>query len=343
MTEGSGLYLAGPALVKAAIGQEVGTEELGGAKMHAEISGTVDFMEPNDEACIDKLRQLVSYLPEDSQHDIPIQEPENLPAIYELVSADNSKPYDMVEVLKLIVDKDSLNESKALYGKPIITAYAKIGGMPVGIVANQKLPTTTGKGEIEIGGVIYSDSADKAARFIMDCNEMKIPLIFFQDVVGFMVGKDAEQSGIIRSGAKMVNVVSNSIVPKITVVVGNSFGAGNYALCGKAYDPNFIIAWPNAKYAVMGAEQASTTLFSVEQKAAERSGKNWNKEEAEQKRQAIRDKYLQQMDIRYGAARGWIDAIIAPHKTREILIELLQLTQRAPLEKKQFHTGVMQV
>lgn len=343
MTEGSGLYLAGPALVKAAIGQEVGTEELGGAKMHAEISGTVDFMEPNDEACIDKLRQLVSYLPEDSQHDIPIQEPENLPAIYELVSADNSKPYDMVEVLKLIVDKDSLNESKALYGKPIITAYAKIGGVPVGIVANQKLPTTTGKGEIEIGGVIYSDSADKAARFIMDCNEMKIPLIFFQDVVGFMVGKDAEQSGIIRSGAKMVNVVSNSIVPKITVVVGNSFGAGNYALCGKAYDPNFIIAWPNAKYAVMGAEQASTTLFSVEQKAAERSGKNWNKEEAEQKRQAIRDKYLQQMDIRYGAARGWIDAIIAPHTTRKILIELLQLTQRAPLEKKQFHTGVMQV
>lgn len=343
MTEGSGLYLAGPALVKAAIGQEVDTEELGGAKMHAEISGTVDFMEPNDESCIDKLRQLVSYLPEDPSRTPVTHNPENYSKIYELISSDNTKPYDVMEVLRLIVDKDSLNESKALYGKPIVTAYAKLDGIPVGIVANQRMPTTTAKGEVEIGGVIYSDSADKAARFIMDCNEMKIPLIFFQDVVGFMVGKEAEQSGIIRSGAKMVNVVSNSIVPKITVVMGNSFGAGNYALCGKAYDPNFIIAWPNAKYAVMGAEQASSTLFSVEQKAAERSGKHWDQQEAEQKRQAIREKYLKQTDIRYGAARGWIDAIIAPHKTREILIELLHLTQRAPLQNKQFHTGVLQV
>lgn len=343
MTEGSGLYLAGPALVKAAIGQDVDTEELGGAKMHSEISGTVDFMEPTDEACIDRLKQLVAYLPEEVKTHESIQEPQELSKIYDLVGADNTKQYDVIDVLKLIVDKNSINESKALYGKPIVTTYAKIDGIPVGIVANQRLPTTTGKGEIEIGGVIYSDSADKAARFIMDCNEMKIPLIFIQDVVGFMVGKEAEQSGIIRSGAKMVNVVSNSIVPKITVVIGNSFGAGNYALCGKAYDPNFIVAWPNAKYAVMGGEQASSTLFSVEQKAAERSGKKWDKAEAELKRKAIRDKYLRQTDIRYGAARGWIDAIIAPHKTREALITMLHLTQRAPLEKKQFHTGVLQV
>lgn len=343
MTEGSGLYLAGPALVKAAIGEEVDTEELGGAKMHASISGTVDFLEPDDPACLRKMRELVSYLPPDTEHSQTALLTSEMTKVYDLVGADNSKPYDMIELLKCIVDKDSLNESKALFGKPLITAYAKLGGIPVGIVANQRILTTTGKGEMEIGGVIYADSADKAARFIMDCNEMKIPLIFLQDVVGFMVGKIAEQSGIIKSGAKMVNVVSNSIVPKITVVVGNSFGAGNYALCGKAYDPHFIVAWPNAKYAVMGADQASDTLFAVQQKAAEREGKEWNHEEATAQKEKIRNNYLRQTDIRYGAAHGWIDAIIAPHKTRAALIEMLHWSMREPIGSKEFHTGVMQV
>ena len=217
-------------------------------------------------------------------------------------------------------------------------------GYPVGILANQRIHSQTGRGEIEIGGVIYSESADKAARFMMDCNQMKLPLIFIQDVVGFMVGKEAEQSGIIRSGAKLVNAVSNSIVPKMTIVVGNSFGAGNYALCGKAYDPNFILAWPNAKYAVMGADQAADTLFTVQEKAAERQGKKVDKEEAKLMRDLVKRRYDEQMDIRFGAARGWVDGIIAPHKTREVLIALLNLVRRAPPpEKRTFHTGVFQV
>lgn len=343
MTEGSGLYLAGPALVKAAIGQIVDTEELGGAKMHSEISGTVDFMEPDDPACIKKLRALVDMLPQERAPDRFLSQKKDAEKLYEIVSANNTQMYDVHDLINCIVDKDSFLEYKEHYGQTLVTGYAKIGNQPVGIVANQRIPTKTGKGEVEIGGVLYSNSADKAARFIMDCNQIKTPLIFFQDVVGFMVGKEAEQSGIIRSGAKLVNVVSNSVVPKITVVIGNSFGAGNYALCGKAYDPNFILAWPNAKYAVMGADQAADTLFAVQEKAAERKGQTWNKQEAEQMHQQLREKYMEQMDIRYGAAHGWIDAIIAPHRTREILMRLLHLVTRSPIKERTFHTGVMQV
>ncbi|NGX43096.1 MAG: Methylmalonyl-CoA carboxyltransferase 12S subunit [Chlamydiae bacterium] len=345
MTEGSGLYLAGPALVKAAIGHDVDAEELGGAKMHAEISGTVDFREPDDQACLKRLRALVDMLPPDEkpQKDLDFHTKRMSHTLYDLIDAEGKRPYDVHDLLDCILDEDSLEEFKADYGKSIVTGLAKIAGMPVGIVANQKISTQTGRGETEIGGVLYSESADKAARFVMECNQTKVPIIFFQDVVGFMVGTAAEQSGIIRCGAKLVNAVSNSIVPKITVIVGSSFGAGNYALCGKAYDPNFILAWPNAKYAVMGADQVAGTLFTVEERKAERQGKTLDKEEAEKMYNEIHQKYTKQMDIRFGAARGWVDAIIPPHTTRDVLIRLLTLVKRAPVTGKTFHTGVIQV
>lgn len=343
MTEGSGLYLAGPALVKAAIGQVVDPEELGGAKMHAEISGTVDFLEPDDATCLKRLRSLIELLPPDSHFTQEGTEPAKSPsAVYDIISAENHKPYDVHEVIDSIIDHGSWIEYKAEYARTIVTGYAKIGGMTVGIVANQHKQTKTGKGEVEIGGVLYADSADKAARFVMDCNQTKIPIVFFQDVVGFMVGREAEQSGIIRSGAKLVNAVSNSIVPKITVVIGNSFGAGNYALCGKAYDPNFILAWPNVSYAVMGAEQAADTLLTVQERAAKREGRTLIEKDLAELRAKVKASYEKQTDIRYGAARGWIDAIIAPDKTRETLILLLEMVKRAPLNEKTFHTGVIQ-
>lgn len=342
MTEGSGLYLAGPSLVKAAIGQIADPEELGGAKMHAKISGTVDFLEKDDPSCIAKIRALVDFFPKE----LEVEEQhsnQSLDKIYDLVGADNQKEYDVKELIKLIADENSIQEYKADYGATLVTAYAKIGSIPVGIVANQRMRSFTGRGEIEIGGVIYSESADKAARFVMDCNQMRIPLIFLQDVVGFMVGKQSEQAGIIRCGAKLVNAVSNSIVPKITIIIGNSFGAGNYALCGKAYDPNFIFAWPNAKYAVMGADQAADTLFEVEKQKAERLGHPLNHEEANTMHKKIQQRFLKQMDIRYGAARGWIDGIIVPHETRNILIKTLKFTLRNPKKDLEFHTGVIQV
>ena len=347
MTKGSGLYLAGPSLVKAAIGQVVDQEELGGAEMHAQISGTVDFYEENDESCLKRLRSLVSLLPESTlrprKTGQSTQKPAKSPqALHDLVSLDGNKPYDARDLLASIVDADSLDEYKADYGKTLVTAYARIGGRAVGVVASQRIQVRTKTEGIQMGGVIYSDSADKAARFVMDCNQVGLPLIFFQDVTGFMVGKTAEQSGIIRSGAKLVNAVSNSIVPKITVVVGGSFGAGNYALCGKAYDPRFILAWPNARYAVMGAAQASDTVFAILARARERGDKKSTSEELEKLRAQVKASYEEQTDIRYGAARGWIDAIIQPHETRNILIRLLGYVSR-PMPKARFHTGVIQV
>src|SRR5438270_4752501 len=260
MTKGSGLYLAGPSLVKAAIGQVVDAEDLGGAQMHSEISGTVDFFEKDDSCCLKRLRSLVELLPGSTLHGAPggralpakMSKPAKDPdAVYDLISFDGQKQYDIRDLLATIIDENSMDEYKAGYGKTIVTTYARIAGRPVGIVANQRLQVRTKKEGIQLGGVIYSDSADKAARFVMDCNQTNLPIIFFQDVTGFMVGRDAEESGIIRSGAKLVNAVSNSLVPKITVVVGGSFGAGNYAMCGKAYDPRFIISWPTARYAVL--------------------------------------------------------------------------------------------
>src|ERR1041385_8357656 len=347
MTKGSGLSLAGPSLVKAAIGQVVDAEELGGAQMHAEISGTVDFYEKDDSSCLKRLRSLVALLPEagaakslkiDNKSFKPAKNPET---VYGLVSLDGQKNYDARDLLASIIDANSIDEYKAGYGKTIVTAYARIAGRAVGIVANQRLQVRTKKEGIQMGGVIYADSADKAARFIMDCNQTGIPIIFFQDVTGFMVGRDAEESGIIRSGAKLVNAVSNSVVPKITVITGGSFGAGNYALCGKAFDPRFIFAWPNARYAVMGAAQASDTVFSILAKARERGDKKAAPEELEKLRATVKANYEEQTDIRYGAARGWVDAIIQPHETRDVLSLLLQYVSR-PMPKAHFHTGVIQ-
>lgn len=347
MTEGSGLYLAGPALVKAAIGQVVDPEELGGAKMHAEISGTVDFLEKDDKSCLSRIRSLISMYPEDplggNTHSHASYEVEHYPyTVYDIVGGDGTKEYDTHDLISCIIDRGSLHEYKKEYGQTLVTAYARINGIPVGIVANQRKQSLTGHGEIEIGGVIYAESADKAARFVMDCNQTQIPIIFIQDVFGFMVGKNAEQSGIIRSGAKLVNAVSNSIVPKITVIVGNSFGAGNYALCGKAYDPNFIFAWPNAKYTVMGAEQAADTLFEIEERKAEKSGESLDREKAEKMHREVKENFLKHMDIRYGAARGWVDAIIQPHRTRDVLTRSLEYVLRSPMREKTFHTGVIQ-
>jgi 3-methylcrotonyl-CoA carboxylase beta subunit len=347
MTQGSGLYLAGPSLVKAAIGQIVEAEELGGARMHSEISGTVDFFEKDDPSCLKRLRSLVALLPEASgalgDRALPkIPKPAKNPdSVYDLISFDGRKNYDARDLLATIVDEGSLDEYKADYGKTLVTAYARINGRPVGIVANQRVQVRTKKEGIQMGGVIYSASADKAARFVMDCNQTNLPIVFFQDVSGFMVGLDAEESGIIRSGAKLVNAVSNSVVPKITVIVGGSFGAGNYAMCGKAYDPRFIVAWPNARYAVMGAAQASDTVFSILAKAHERGDKKASPEELENLRVKVKQSYEEQTDIRYGAARGWVDAIIQPHETRDVLIRLLDYVSR-PMPKAHFHTGVIQ-
>src|SRR6266480_2231178 len=347
MTKGSGLYLAGPSLVKAAIGQMVDAEELGGAQMHAEVSGTVDFYEEDDPSCLKRLRSLIALLPDandskgfevSKERAKPAKNPE---AVYDLISFDGQKQYDVRHLLASVVDANSLDEYKAGYGKTIVTAYARIKGRPVGIVANQRLQVRTKKEGIQMGGVIYADSADKAARFVMDCNQTSLPIIFFQDVTGFMVGRDAEESGIIRSGAKLVNAVSNSVVPKITVVVGGSFGAGNYAMCGKAYDPRFIVAWPTARYAVMGAAQASDTVFAVLARARERD-KTSSPQELEELRATVKKNYEEQTDIRYGAARGWVDTIIQPHETRDVLVRLLQYVSR-PMPEAHFHTGVIQV
>jgi acetyl-CoA carboxylase carboxyltransferase component len=315
--------------------------------MHAEISGTVDFYEKDDPSCLKRLRSLIGLLPEAEaaaqapkrRSHSPAKKPE---AVYELMSLDGQKPYDARDLLASIIDADSLDEYKADYGKTLVTAYARIDGRPVGIVASQRMQARTKTEGIQMGGVIYADSADKAARFIMDCNQTGLPIIFFQDVTGFMVGRDAEQSGIIRSGAKLVNAVSNSTVPKITVVVGGSFGAGNYALCGKAYDPRFILAWPNSRYAVMGAAQASDTIFSILARASDRGDKKSTPEELEALRATVKKSYEEQTDIRYGAARGWVDAVIQPHETRQVLTRLLQYVSR-PMPKARFHTGVVQV
>ncbi|GMU94011.1 MAG: hypothetical protein AMXMBFR4_30690 [Candidatus Hydrogenedentota bacterium] len=345
MTEGSGLYLAGPALVRAAIGQVVEHEDLGGAAMHAQISGSIDFREPNDVACLERIRALVDLLPADKwvrSLEGTSAETERPPeSLYDIVSLDGRKEYDVRDLLGAIVDAGSMQESKAEYGQTLVTTYAKIGGIAVGIVANQRKRVESKTEGIQIGGVIYYDSADKAARFVMECNQTGLPLVFIQDVVGFMVGRDSEQAGIIRCGAKLVNAMANSVVPKITLVVGGSFGAGNYAMCGKAYDPRFLFAWPSAKYAVMGADQASGTLFDIMKKSAERDGKAFDAEELHALREKVKQGYIEQTDVRYGAARGWIDAIIAPHATRQTLITALCLASgKAP--QARYHTGVLQ-
>jgi len=345
MTEGSGLYLAGPALVKAAIGQKISSEELGGAEVHASISGTIDFKEKDDPSCIDRIRQLVDKMgvrpraPFDRTEAFePIHDPEEVCGIF----ADNPQDeYDMREILARIADQSEFTEYKADYGQTVITAYARVGGFAVGIVANQKTHVRQKGKKFEFGGVIYTESANKAARFVMDCNQNLIPLIFLHDVNGFMVGREAEYGGIIKAGAKLVNVVSNSVVPKITIILGGSFGAGHYAMCGKAYCPRFIYAWPTARYAVMGGDQAAGTLVDIKLKQLERSGQVLGEAEKQDLFESVKKTYDHQTDPRYGAARLWIDKIIDPAQTRNILIRSLELTALNP-EIPKFNVGMLQ-
>jgi 3-methylcrotonyl-CoA carboxylase beta subunit len=350
MTEGSGLFLAGPALVQAAIGQKTSAEDLGGAKMHAEISGTIDFREKDDPACIARIRSLVDkmgYRTPGPYNRIEEVEAPLYPAeeLYGIVESDLSKPYDMKEVIARIVDGSRFDEYKPEYGETVLCGYARINGYAVGIVANQKLHVQqidhSGNKRIEFGGVIYTESADKAARFIMDCNQNLIPLVFIHDVNGFMVGKDAEWSGIIRAGAKMVNAVANSVVPKITVIVGGSFGAGHYAMCGKAYDPRFMFAWPSARYSVMSGESAAGTLVEIKIKQLERNGQQLTEEDRKKLYDEVRDTYTRQMDPRYGAARLWIDRIIDPIETREAVTWALRAARHNP-DVPKFTVGILQ-
>lgn len=358
MTEGSGLYLAGPALVKAAIGQVATSEELGGALMHASISGTIDYREPNDELCIERLRRLVGKLgagpacPFDRQTPRPPRRPAEL--IFDVVARGTPKAsaggapnfaaaqYDVRDLLDHLLDEETFDEYKADYGQSIVCGLARLDGWAVGIIANQKKQVKPARGPLQFGSVIYTDSADKTARFILDCNQMKTPLIFLQDVNGFMVGRDSEQEGIIRSGAKLVNAVSNSVVPKITLITGGSFGAGNYAMCGKAYDPRFIFAWPTAKYAVMGAGSAARTILHVEVEALKRKGHEPDAAELEMLEKKITEHYETSMDIRYAAARGWVDAIIAPADTRRTLALALEAVSRCGA-LPELRSGVWQV
>ena len=362
MTEGSGLFLAGPSLVQAAIGQKTDPEDLGGAAMHAEISGTVDFKEPNDHLCIARLRSLVDKLGArtaarsgvfsatefDAERDAPRYAAEDLYALLNPAPG-ASNVYDMREVIARLVDLSEFDEYKAEFGRTVLCGYARIGGRAVGIVANQKMNQnqtvamgpSAGMQRIEVGGVIYTEGAQKAARFIMDCNQNLVPLLFLHDVNGFMVGKDAEWSGIIRAGAKMVSAVSTSVVPKIAVILGGSFGAGHYAMCGKAYDPRFLFAWPTARYAVMSGASAANTLEEVRSKQLERNGKTLSDADRKALHEEIRAAYDAQADPRYGAARLWIDAIIDPAKTRDVLITALTacaLNREVP----KFNPGVLQ-
>jgi acetyl-CoA carboxylase carboxyltransferase component len=363
MTEGSGLFLAGPSLVQAAIGQRTDAEQLGGAAMHAEISGTVDFKEPNDHLCLARMRSLVDKMGArhsnsdrrvynsiafDVMKDAPAFAAEDLYGLLNPAPG-TSNVYDMREVIARIVDRSEFDEYKADFGRTLLCGYARIGGRAVGIVANQKtnqnqtvaMGPSAGMNRIEVGGVIYTESAQKAARFIMDCNQNLVPLIFLHDVNGFMVGKDAEWSGIIRAGAKMVSAVSTSVVPKISVIIGGSFGAGHYAMCGKAYDPRFLFAWPTARYAVMSGASAAGTLAEVRARQMERGGKVLSEPEKKALYDEIKNTYDAQADPRYGAARLWIDAIIDPAKTRDVLITALEACALNP-DVPRFNPGVLQ-
>ncbi len=346
IVDGTGsVFLAGSYLVKAAIGENVDNETLGGATTHTEISGVTDYKMKDDEECLDTIRDLVdklgpyetagfnrreSQLPKRSSADI-----------FEILPESRTSPYDMYELLDCIVDADSFTEFKKGYGNTIITGYARIDGWSVGIVANQRTVSRTKQGEMQIGGVIYSDSADKAARFIMNCNQKKIPLIFFQDVSGFMIGKRSEHGGIIKDGAKMVNAMSNSTVPKITIVVGNSYGAGNYAMCGRAYDPRFMYAWPTANIAVMSGASAAKTLTQIQVATMKKKGEEVSEKDQEKLMKEITDRYNKQTDVRYAASRLWVDGIIHPAQTRDRISNALTCANLNP-EIEEFKTGVIQ-
>lgn len=339
------VFLAGSHLVKAAIGEEIENEALGGATVHCEISGVTDHKMKNDEECLKKIRSIIGKLgkkPRAEFDRMPSKPPKfSAKEIYGILPTDRTKPYDMYQILGRILDESELDEYKEGYGKTIVTGYARIDGWAVGIVANQRSVVKTNKGEMQVGGVIYSDSADKAARFIMNCNQKLIPLVFFQDVTGFMVGSRAEQGGIIKDGAKMVNAVANSVVPKFTVFVGNSYGAGNYAMCGKAYDPRLIYAWPTAQIAVMGGKQSSETLLSIKVQAMEKGGEHISKEKQAKLLKEIQDRYEAELDPLFAASRLWVDGIIDPTETRDVISRGIEMATYNP-EIPKFNPGVIQ-
>lgn len=347
IVDGTGsVFLAGSYLVKAAIGEEVDNETLGGATTHTEISGVTDYKMEDDETCLATVRDLVDKMGPFDRAGFNRSEPReperDAVEILDILPADRTKPYDMNDLLACMIDAGSFTEFKEGYGQTLVTGFARIDGWSVGIVANQRKVVRSKQGEMQIGGVIYSDSADKAARFIMNCNQKKIPIVFFQDVTGFMIGKRSEHGGIIKDGAKMVNAVANSVVPKITVIVGNSYGAGNYAMCGRAYDPRFIYAWPSARIAVMGGTQAAKVLTQIRVSSLEKKGKEITGEEQKQIMRDIRESYSEQTDVRYAAARMWVDEIINPIETRDRISEAIACADHNP-DLPEFKTGVMQV
>ena len=347
MVEGNGsIFLAGPYLVKAAIGETTDNETLGGAVTHTSISGIADYKFKTEEECLDQVRKIMSSLghTQSAGYDrVEPKAPEKKPEeIYGCLPSDPTKPYDMVEIINRITDAPGIQQYKEDYGKTIICGYARIDGWAVGIVANQRTIVKTKKGEVQLGGVIYNDSADKSARFIMNCNQKKIPLLFLQDVTGFMVGTRSEQSGIIKDGAKMVNAVANSVVPKFTIIVGNSYGAGNYAMCGKAYDPRLILAWPTAKIAVMGGDQAAKTLLQIQVASLQSKGQLIDPAEEKKLLDEIRNRYEKQTSPYYAAARLWVDGIIDPLETRKFISEGIKAANQNP-SITEFKTGVFQV
>src|SRR5687768_15543874 len=345
MVEGASIYLAGPYLVKAAIGEEVDTETLGGATTHTEISGIADYKFSTEHECMDHIKSMMSMLGEKKKagfdRGIPIDPKKNPEELYGIFASEG-KTYDVMEIIDRLVDDSVFEQFKEDYGKTIVCGYGRIEGWAVGIVANQRRIVKSKKGEMQMGGVIYNDSADKAARFILNCNQKKIPLVFLQDVTGFMVGSRSEHNGIIKDGAKMVNAVANSVVPKITIVIGNSYGAGNYAMCGKAYDPRFIYAWPSAKIAVMGGDQAAKTLLQIQVAAMKSKGMVIPPEEETKMLNEIKDRYEKQTSPYYAAARLWVDNLIDPVETRTIISQSLEAANHNP-DVPEFKTGVIQV
>ena len=348
MVEGNGsIFLAGPYLVKAAIGENTDAETLGGAVTHTSISGIADYKFKTEEECLDQVKRIMLTLGHQTMKAgfdrIEAHEPSKKPEeIYGILPSDATKSYDMLEIINRLVDSPGIQQFKEDYGKTIICGYARLEGWAVGIVANQRTVVKTKKGEVQLGGVIYNDSADKSARFIMNCNQKKIPLIFLQDVTGFMVGTRSEHSGIIKDGAKMVNAVANSVVPKFTIIVGNSYGAGNYAMCGKAYDPRLIMAWPSAKIAVMGGDQAAKTLLQIQVAALQSKGKVIDPAEEKKLLEEIRNKYEKQTSPYFAAARLWVDGIIDPLETRRFISEGIKAANNNP-EIPIFKSGVFQV
>ncbi len=339
------LFLAGAHLVKAAIGEDIDNESLGGAEVHCAVSGVTDYKMPDDRTCLATIRNILSKLGPSERagfNRAAPRPPRRSPAeIYGILPKDRTKPYSVYDIIDCIVDEGEFDEYKRSYGRTVVTGYARVDGWACGIVANQRSIVRNGKGEMQIGGVIYSDSADKAARFILNCNQKKIPLVFLQDVTGFMVGSRAEHGGIIKDGAKMVNAVANSVVPKITIVTGNSFGAGNYAMCGKGYDPRFIFCWPTAQIAVMGGAQASNTLLGIRLQQMERDGRHISEEEQKNLLKSIQDNYDEQMNPLYGAARLWVDDIIDPADTRAVISRAIAVADNNP-RIPQFNPGVIQ-